>query len=357
MNKQPTGDTPVLDVNQPTLAKKILGKGGSIVDLPPPVPTARFTDELYKARKIYARLHEEAARIFEAIDNDTTPIIPPLINPVLDVADSIKRNPSAFEWIALTNPDDMSVKQHCINVCILSLKFGYHIGLPDHINHLLGLSGLTFDLGKLLVSEAIRFKVTRLNDIEMNVMQKHPEAGTAILQAIGSIPQEVINACLHHHERLDGSGYPEHLKGDQIDLLSRIIGIIDSYVAITAAKHHSGYAPTGRALDELYKLRNTAYDGELVEAFIRSIGVYPVGTVIETHTGEIGLVVSNDANNKLSPLVLMVLDAQKKPYTEETFIDFARKRDKDGKPLYMIKQAVNPDHFQINPKDYFREQQ
>ena len=355
MNHPPNDGKLTLDINSPSSAKHLLASGGSLADLPRPKPTTKFTVELAQARTIYAHLDAAASRLFEAIENDTLPTLQPLIEPLREVAKSIQRNPSAFEWIVMTNPDDMSVKQHCINVCILALKFGHDIGLPARINLQLGLAGMTFDLGKMLVSEDILKKKTRLNDVEMLVMQKHPEVGATILKAVNGITPEIINVCLRHHERLDGSGYPNRLKHEQVDLLSRIIAILDTFVAITDAKHHSGYAPPGRALNELYEMRHKAYDKDLVEAFIQSLGVYPIGTAVETKSGEIGLVISNDKRNRLSPLVLMVLDADKQPYEEETIIDFAKAKDDRGQPLHTIKQAVSAELFEINPKDYFRD--
>jgi|GEM_PF-879920 len=351
---QHAGNFQVIDVNFPEQAKAILGKGGSIIDLPQPNITTSFEEELPLAREIYGRLHRETEQVFRAVDHDETPVIKPLTSLVLEVLASMNRNPSAFEWIALTNPDDKSVKQHCINVCILSLKFGRHIGLPDRINRLLGLAGLVFDLGKTLMSDAILFKTTRLTQAEMSVMKKHPEVAVNIIQATGDVAPEVINVCLKHHERLDGSGYPNQLKGEDIDLLSRMVAIVDTYNAITTDKHHADRASTNQAMDELYKSREQGYDSELVETFIRINGLYPVGTAIETHSGEIGLVVSNNPQNKLSPSVLMVLDNRKQRFVEERIINFAAELNANGQPRYTIKQAVNADAYNINPKDYFR---
>ena len=351
---QHTGSNQVLDINKPTEAKKILGKGKPLTELPQPLSTTKFIDELPQARKIYGRLYKETSRIFDAVDTDQTPIVLPMIGLVLEVLGSIQRNPSAFEWIAMTNPDDKSVQQHCINVCIIAMHFGHHIGLPDRFNRLLGLAGLTFDIGKLLISDAILKKTTRLSEAEMRVMQMHTSAGHNILEALGNLPLEAIQVAQRHHERLDGSGYPNQLKGESIDLLSRIIGIVDTYNAIITAKHHSDRSSPSRALDELYKMRNTAYDGELVEAFIRVAGMFPIGTAIQTQTGEIGLVVANNMKSRLSPSVLMVLDSQGRSYGEEKIIDFAQTLNENGKPRYSIKQAVNAASYDINTKDFFR---
>jgi HD-GYP domain-containing protein (c-di-GMP phosphodiesterase class II) len=351
---QHSGKYQVIDVNLPKEAKKLLGKGGSIADLPVPKVTTDFQEELPRAREIYGRLYKETTKVFLAVDHDQIPVIKPLTSLILEIIASIGRNPSAFEWIALTNPNDKSVKQHCINVCILSLKFGHHIGLPDRINRLLGLAGLVFDLGKTLMSDAILNKPSSLTPTEMNIMQKHPEIGASIIQATGDVAPEILNVCLNHHERMDGSGYPNQLRGTDIDLLSRIIAIVDTYNAIITAKYYAERSSSSQALDELYKSREKGYDRALVEAFIRMNGIYPVGTAIETSSGEIGLVVTNNAKSKLSPSVLMVLNREKQPYPEENIIDFATTLNDNGEPRYTVKQAVNPNFFDINPKDCFR---
>jgi HD-GYP domain-containing protein (c-di-GMP phosphodiesterase class II) len=344
-----------LDINKAEQAKKILGNGKPLTDIPQPEPTNEFKDELYKARKIYRRLFKEADKIYESIDNSTQPDLVPVLGILLEVLASIQQNPSAFQWLALTNPDDKSVRQHCINVCVLAMHFAYHINLPDKHIRTLGMAGLTFDIGKLLISNDILYKPSHLTDGEMSIMQKHAKAGADILEASNWVPSEVVNVALKHHEHLDGSGYPNQLKGEAIDLLSRIIRIIDSYNAIISSRHYSSRQPTSHALNELYTMRNTVYDGDLVEAFIRVCGMYPVGTLVETHTGEIGFVIANNMKNRLSPTVMLVRDAHNQPYEKEQFVDFATALDGNGHPKYSIKQPLNPAEYEINVKDFFRD--
>ena len=344
-----------LDINKPEEAKKILGNGQPLTDIPQPKATEGFKDELYKARKVYRRLFKEADKIYETVHDKTQPDLVPMLGILLEVLASIERNPSAFQWLALTNPDDKSVRQHCINVCVLAMHFGYHISLPDKHIRTLGMAGLTFDMGKLLISDDILYKPSHLSDGEMSIMQKHAKASADMLEASNWISSEVINVALRHHEHIDGSGYPNQLKGDEIDLLSRIIRIIDSYNAIISSRHYSSRQPTSHALNELYTMRDTVYDSDLVEAFIRVCGMYPVGTMIETHKGEIGFVVANNMKSRLSPSVMLVRDAHNKPYEKEEIIDFATALDANGHPKYSVKQALNPGEYDINVKDFFRD--
>ena len=344
-----------LDISNPEQAKKILGNGKPLTEIPQPTPNEDFKEELYKARKIYRRLFKEADRIYETVHDKTQPDLVPILGILLEVLASIERNPSAFQWLALTNPDDKSVRQHCINVSVLAMHFGYHINLPDKHIRTLGMAGLTFDMGKLLISDDILYKPSHLTDGEMSIMQKHAKASADMLEASNWISSEVVHVALRHHEHIDGSGYPNQLKGDEIDLLSRIISIIDSYNAIISSRHYSSRQSTSYALNELYTMRNSFYDGDLVEAFIRVCGMYPVGTMIETHNGEIGFVVANNMKNRLSPAVMLVRDAHNKAYEKEEIIDFAKAVDANGHPKYSIKQALNPGEYNVNVKDFFRD--
>lgn len=350
------GNKKVLDIHSPTEAKVILGKGGSITELPQPPVISQFKDELRQARRTYERLKKEITRICDAIDNNEKAVFLPILGMSIEVVSSIKRNDNALQWLAVTDPDNESIPQHCVNACIMSVKLGHYIGLPDNHLRQLAIGGLTYDIGKLIIADEIRNKSSKLTPEEMGVMQKHVMVGAEMLEEIGDIvPPESANVCWKHHEKIDGSGYPKGIKGEEIDLLSRIVAIVDAYSAITSRRSHSqSYSPS-RALDELYKLRDKSYDAELVEAFIRCNGMYPIGTVIETQTGEIGVVVSNDMKNKLSPSILMLYDEERNKLPEETIINFATNKNSQGKQAYNIKRSLNPSEHDIDLQGYLKD--
>lgn len=343
----------MLDINLPTEAKAILGKGGNIADLPQPQPTVDIRDELPKARQIFDRLKREMTRLYDAVDNNKEAVFLPLLGLSIDVVSSIRRNEDALQWHVVTNPDDKTESRHAMNVCIMAVKLGNYIGLPDRHMRQLALAGLTYDIGKLIISDEIRKKSGKLTEAEMNVMQKHVKVGAEILDEIGDIvPPEAANVCRRHHERLDGSGYPEGLKGESIDLLSRIIAIIDTYDAITSAGHYSQGKAASHAMDILYKERNTAFDADLVAAFIKCNGIYPVGTLVETQTGEVGIVVSNNVRQKLSPSVIVVLDNNKVRLPDPPIVDFATEKDSSGRLRYNIKKALHAGNYGVDPRDF-----
>ena len=186
-------------------------------------------------------------------------------------------------------------------------------------------------------------------------MKKHVEVGVKILKQTPNVPLEVLSVCEKHHERMDGRGYPSKLPGERLDLMTRIVSIADAYDAMTSENHYNPGFSASHAMSELYRQRNKAYDGELVDAFIRAIGVFPVGTVIETHNGEIGIVVSTSDDKKLNPSVIMVLNHKKKPFEKPHILNTAKVLAEDGSGDYRfnIKRALNAGNYDVHPKDHF----
>ena len=154
-----------------------------------------------------------------------------------------------------------------------------------------------------------------------------------------------------HHERYDGSGYIHGRKGDQISEFGLIGGIVDYYDAVTSDRaYHNGMSPHS-ALKIMYELRNKAFHGGLIEEFIRCMGIYPIGSVVEMNTGEVGVVVTMNRVRRLRPRVVMVLQANNVPYPRPQTVDLAQLTTKNGK-AYEISTVVEPGLYGINPTDY-----
>jgi len=216
------------------------------------------------------------------------------------------------------------------------------------------MCGLMHDIGKIKVPKRILMKPNSLTEAEMAIMQKHTEVGVKILKQTPNVPVEVINVCEKHHERMDGRGYPNQLTGDRLDLMTRIVSIADAYDAMTSETHYNPGFSSSHAMSELYRQKNKAYDAELVDAFIRAIGVFPVGTVIETHTGEVGIVISTSDDNRLNPSVIMVLNNKKKPFEKAHILNTAKVMAENGEDFrFNIRRALNPGNYGVHPKNHF----
>jgi putative nucleotidyltransferase with HDIG domain len=344
-----------VDVNRPHAAKKAIAKGDSIAKIPaPPEPRVPFTQELEEAREIHDHMNTVVNKLYDSISRNKVPDFGQVETVISDVVYSLNRNEFALEWMSQLKDKDQFTAQHSMNVAIFSAKMGRHLGLHEDMQKMLGMCGMMHDIGKIKVPKRILMKPQSLTEAEMAIMQKHTEVGVKILKQTPNVPLEVINVVEKHHERMDGRGYPNQLLGDRLDLMTRIVSIVDAYDAMTSETHYNPGFSSSHAMSELYRQKNKAYDAELVDAFIRAIGVFPVGTVIETHTGEVGIVVSTSDDNRLNPSVIMVLNNKKKPFEKPHILNTAKVRTEDGNDYrFNIRRALNPGNYGVHPKDHF----
>jgi len=318
----------------------------------PPVAKVSFESEIVRAKKTYRHLYDSISILFhhvrqhEAIDLDS------LQHSVEEVVESIKRNPGAMEWMTQFRDKEQYSIIHALNSCILSIKLGHHIGLDDDQLELLGHCALLHDIGELKLPHHILHKTGALDDEEIKLVQRHVSIGLAILHDAENVRTEVRYTCLSHHERLDGSGYPHGIREDRIDMLTRIISLTDVYDALNSERVYTDGMSADAAISELYNNKGTHYDERLVDAFIQCMGIYPVGTLVELQTGEIGLVISTDARYRLRPTILMILNSAGIHFPKPLVINTAS--HKFGETTGTdIKQALKPGTHDIRPKDYF----
>lgn len=223
---------------------------------------------------------------------------------------SIANNPNAMFWLSRIRSQDAYTAEHCVRVGLLAITFGRFIGLPEKDLEILGLSGMLHDVGKMKVPTEILFKPGALTTEEWLTMRQHPVFGHELLGSEHELEAEVRDAALSHHERLDGKGYPHSLSEPEISKTTRIITIVDAYDAITSDRPYTKGIPSSEALRILYKHRSTQFDDLLVECFIQMIGLYPPGSLVELNTGEIAVVLAASPQQKLRPIVEVVLDQE-----------------------------------------------
>jgi len=333
-----------VDTSMASAAKKAIARGGSIADLPAPA----------EARVVHEKMGSVVNNLYGSIHRNKIPNFEQVEEVITDVVSSLDRNEYALEWMSQIKDKNQFESQHAMNVSIFSVKLGRHLGLHEDILKTLGMCGLLHDVGKIKIPDRILMKPGSLTEDEMGIMHKHPEVGVKILKQTPNVPLEIITVCERHHECMDGRGYPSQLTGDRLDLLTRIVSIADAYDAITSENHYNPGFSASHAMSELYRQKNKAYDAELVDAFIRAIGVFPVGTVIETHSGEVGIVVSTSDENKLNPSVIMVLNSKKKPFEKPHILNTAKIMAEDSEDFrFNIKRALNAGNYDVHPKDHF----
>lgn len=233
------------------------------------------------------------------------------------------------------------------------MAFGRHLGLPKKDIKNLGMSALLFDIGKMKVPRELLIKPGRLTKDEYLVIRKHVQHSVEIIENIKGINDAVISIASTHHERFDGTGYPRGLRRNRIPLFGKIASIVDCYDAITSIRpYRKAISPT-EALRMLYRQRNRAFQDELVEQFIQCLGVYPTGTLVELNTGEVGIIIAQNAIRRLRPKIMLILNKNKVAYDRFETLDLAIENVDDDGNLLDISRSLQPGTYGIDPKEYY----
>lgn len=269
---------------------------------------------------------------------------------------SIVNNPNALLWLGRLRSKDNYIAEHCLNVGVLAIAFGRHLGMgPDELETL-GMCGMLHDVGKLEVDQKILDKPAKLSEEEFAQIKDHCRIGRDILSKDESIPKTVIEAAFGHHERIDGSGYPRGLRADTLNLYTRMISIVDTYDAITTNRCYDNSRPATEAMKILFSCRSTQFEPVLVEKFIECLGIYPTGSLVELRSGEGAVVIDSNKNSRLKPRVSIVLD-EEKHFRAPLIIDTSS--DSSEAAERTIKRVLDENEFPVDLErvfSFFREQ-
>ena len=263
---------------------------------------------------------------------------------------SMLRNESAMLWLIRLKNKDLYTSLHCLSVSIMAMGFGNHLGLQDDKLQLLGMAGLLHDVGKMRIDPEILNKPGKLTAEEFEVIKLHPVFGLEALRAQPGIPEAALHAAYGHHERLDGTGYPLGSGPAQISYMTRIITIVDAFDAITSHRAYDCARPVQSAFEILRSASGRQFDEDLVREFIRWLGAFPVGTLVELHTGEVAVVVEKHRQYQLRPRVVVLRDAAKQRCTPR-YLDLAQLTvDEEGAP-YRISAGLPDGSFGLHLAD------
>jgi HD-GYP domain-containing protein (c-di-GMP phosphodiesterase class II) len=267
---------------------------------------------------------------------------------VKDLTKNIIANPMALIWLTQLKNRDEYTSIHSLNVCILALFFGRSLGMNTSQLIDLGLGALLHDIGKLHVPLEILNKPQRLTDEEFEVVKRHTLLGFDLLKNKDEFSRDSLAVIKNHHERIDGYGYPHGLQSFSIDLYSRIVKIVDVYDAVTSNRVYHREITPYHALNCIYSDRNGAFDEKLVQAFMKHMGIYPVGCAIALNTGEVGVVTSINEKRHLTPTLLLVLDSKKRPLEQPKYINLAVECWPDEEKRPRIERVIDPEDYQLD---------
>lgn len=221
---------------------------------------------------------------------------------VHDIEDSLVRDPGALQSVARENRQTECTYIHMMSVCALMLALARKMGFSARQTHQAGLAGLLHDIGKAFIPSRILDKPDQLTPEEFETMRTHTVRGHEVLARHGGLPPMVLTVCLQHHERMDGRGYPQRLEGDEISLFARMATVCDVYDALTAHRPYKDCWDPGDTLRQMAQWKGQ-FDPKVFHAFVQTVGLYPMGTLVRLQSGLLAVVVAQNEDQPLKPKV------------------------------------------------------
>lgn len=268
-----------------------------------PVARSGFGEAYVRAKAVRDRAKEVARSLFQDARMGKALSMEATSDMVDEVNDAIASNQTAIlSVVRLKNKDDYTYL-HSVAVAALMMALGRQLGFDADALKELGMAGLLHDIGKIGVSDAVLNKPGRLTPLEMSSIRLHPQIGWDILKREADAGAVALDVCLHHHEKTDGSGYPERLSGEAISCEARMGAICDVYDAITSDRpYKKGWQP-GEAIRRMAEWQEGHFDRRIFHAFVKLIGIYPTGTLVRLQSQRLAVVLHQGRSSSLSPIV------------------------------------------------------
>ena len=288
------------------------------------ITRTRMDEEIQLARKICARAKGAViemfsdARMGKAIEVSNAKLL------VEEISDSVLRQPHALISLARLKNADEYTYMHSVAVCALMIGLSRQLSLDEDLVREAGLAGLLHDLGKMAIPNKILNKPGKLTEEEFNIVKSHPEVGAGIVMDNPLVSALVVDVIMHHHEKVDGSGYPHRLKGEHISLFAKMGAVCDVYDAITSNRpYKKGWSPA-ESIRKMAEWSKGHFDDAVFQSFVKTVGIYPTGSLVRLESGRLGIVTEQSEASLLTPKVKVFFSAKlKTPILQET-LDLAR---------------------------------
>ncbi len=293
---------------------------------PVTLPPARVSiaEELQRAHQLRARVHQAVmdvfsdARLGKALDTERCL---PLVH---DVASSVLRHPGALISLVRLKASDDYTYMHSVAVCALMVALARQLGLDEEQAREAGLAGLLHDLGKAFMPPEVLNKPGKLTEAEFAIIKTHPQRGRSALEANASdVGEAALDVSLHHHEKMDGSGYPHGLAGEAISLFARMGAVCDVYDAVTSNRAYKAAWDPAVSLQAMATWKGH-FDAAVFQAFVRSVGIYPIGCLVRLESGRLAVVVEQSERSLVAPIVKVFYSTRAKMHVPHELVDLSR---------------------------------
>ena len=303
---------------------------------------ADLKNEAVRARRLHAEANKVVRQVLDDIRFGQKFQVDRVESLIDNMMESVFRNQNALLPLARLKKLDDYTFEHSVGVSALLIVFGRVMKLPKETIKELALGGLLHDIGKIQIPDSILDKPGKLTDDEYLLIQSHVSAGTKLLENAPGISDVVRKVVGEHHERIDGSGYPNRLVGKQISLYGQMAAIVDVYDAITSEKVYNHGMPATQALKKLLEWSKHHFDPQLVQAFIRAVGIYPTGSLVRLESNRMGVVIEQNDGKLLEPVVRVFYHAGQQHYVPPEIVDLAKMQDRVASIESYEKWKIDP---------------
>ncbi|MDO6763650.1 HD-GYP domain-containing protein [Agarivorans sp. 1_MG-2023] len=298
--------------------------------------------EKLAAKKLFNEAKSLQTKFFRQLQQGEPIDIEPMERAAEGLIDSLENQSGAMLCLAKIRAKDKYLMEHSLNVGMLLAYFGRSLDMNKAVQKQLLMGGMLHDIGKINTPDEILHKPGKLTDDEFVIMREHVVHSHNILKAQEGISKIMLEIASNHHERLDGLGYPNKLKGEQLSSYTRMANIVDCYDALTADRVYKSGMPPTAAFRILLSGVGTQFDKVLIEKFIRCMGVYPVGTLVKLKSKKLGVVVERNELKPLQPIIKLVFNVATNTHTEVKLIDLSKYSHEE------IEGAVSPRDYGIS---------
>ncbi|MDX1455661.1 MAG: HD-GYP domain-containing protein [Gammaproteobacteria bacterium] len=309
---------------------------------------ARLRDTLARLKDTVETTRERLGNVLESSRQGQAVSQEAASEVVGGLVEAVQRDPQNAQWMTLMRSQNEHIASHCMNVSVMAINFARHLGWNEDLQRVVGAGGMLHDIGMSRVPQWLLDKPGTLSRAEFELMRKHSAYAAGLLASDEQHDPRVVEIVRWHHERLDGSGYPDGLRGGQILPHVQLVSVVDAYESMITVKPYEAALSPSVALTRLHKRVGSHFSRELVESFIRHLGIYPLSSLVRLVNGNLGIVVSSQESNRLKPVLLLVRDPAGKLVWPRKMVNLAGFEARGVQGGWSIDRIVDPDSVDID---------